>query len=324
MNTVAAQPAKRFDVSKRRIWVTGHRRLAGSAIARRLQTAGADVVTIDHTKLDLLDQAATKAFVAQARLDGIVAAAGKVGGIVANNSFPVDFLYENLVMQNNVIGAAHAAGVEHLVFLGSTCIYPREAPQPMREDSLLTGTLEPTNEWYAIAKIAGIKLCQAMRRQYGRDYFSAMPTNLYGSHDNYHPQYSHMIPALIRRIHEAKLSGQKQVTLWGTGTPRREILHSDDCADAVLFLLERYSGEDIVNIGRGEDHTIDEIAQVIADVVGWQGRFEHDLSKPDGTPRKLVAVDRLFAMGWRPKYGLHEGLANAYEWFRQHRAEARL
>ena len=324
MSTLAAQPAKRFDVGGRRIWVAGHRGLAGSAIARRLQAAGAEVVTVGRAKLDLLDQAATKAFVAQARLDGTIAAAGKVGGIVANNSFPVDFLYENLVMQNNVIGAAHAANVEHLVFLGSTCIYPREAPQPMREDSLLTGPLEPTNEWYAIAKIAGIKLCQAMRRQHGRDYFSAMPTNLYGPHDNYHPQYSHMIPALIRRIHEAKLSGQKQVTLWGTGKPRREILHSDDCADAILFLLERYSGEDIVNIGRGEDHTIDEIAQAVADVVGWEGQFEHDLSKPDGTPRKLVAVERLFAMGWRPKYGLHEGLANAYEWFRQHYAEARL
>jgi GDP-L-fucose synthase len=282
------------------------------------------VIAVDRAELDLMDSVKTKKFITDARLDGIILAAAKVGGILANNNFPVDFLYDNLVVETNVLGAAHAIGVERLVFLGSTCVYPRDAVQPLRETSLLTGPLEPTNEWYAIAKIAGLKLCQALRRQYGRDYISVMPTNLYGPYDNYHPEYSHMVPALIRRIHEAKKAGATQVPLWGTGKPRREIMHVDDCADAIVFLLEHYSGEDFINIGQGEDHTVLEIAKAIAEVIGWQGEFIHDLSKPDGTPRKLVAVDRLFSMGWRPQFGLHDGLANAYDWFRHHHEHARL
>ncbi len=311
-----------FPLAGKRIWVAGHRGMVGSAIARRLRQAEADVVTVARSELDLTDARATRSYVQAVKPDAIVVAAAKVGGILANDTYPVDFLRDNLAIELSTIGAAHEEGVPRLMFLGSTCIYPRDAKQPLREDCLLTGPLEPTNEWYAVAKIAGIKLAQAYRRQYGRDYISAMPTNLFGPGDNYHPTNSHMVAALIRRIHEAKMAGKKAVMMWGTGKPRRELMHVDDLADACVFLLERYSSEDIINVGQGEDHTILDIARAIAKVVGWDGKFQHDLSKPDGTPQKRVNGDRLLAAGWRPKYDLHIGLANAYEWFVQNSAAA--
>lgn len=314
--------ANRFPLAGKRIWVAGHRGMVGSAIARRLATAGAEVLTIARRELDLTDAAVTRAYVRDARPDAIVMAAAKVGGILANDTYPVDFLRDNLAIELSTIGAAHDAGVNRLLFLGSTCIYPRDAPQPLKEEYLLTGPLEPTNEWYAVAKIAGIKLAQAYRRQYGRDYISAMPTNLFGPGDNYHPTESHMVAALIRRIHEAKVAGAREVVLWGTGKPRRELMHVDDLAEACAFLLECYSGEQIVNVGQGEDHTILDIAKAIAGVVGWQGTFIHDLSKPDGTPQKRVDGSRLLAAGWRPKFDLTSGLADAYRWFVDHRAAA--
>lgn len=313
-----------FPLEGKRIWVAGHRGMVGSAIARRLQGAGAEVLTVARSSLDLMDGAATRDYVRGIRPDAIVLAAAKVGGILANDTYPVDFLRDNLAIELNVVTAAHEADVRRLMFLGSTCIYPRDAAQPLREDALLTGPLEPTNEWYAVAKIAGIKLAQAYRRQYGRDYISVMPTNLFGPGDNYHPTSSHMVAALIRRIHEAKERGVDEVVLWGTGKPRRELMHVDDLADACAFLLQRYSDENIINIGQGEDHTIVDIARAIAEVVGWSGRLTHDLTKPDGTPRKQVDGSRLFEAGWRPRFGLMDGLADAYQWFRANHAAARL
>jgi len=304
-----------FPLKHKRIWVAGHRGMVGSAIVRRLQAAGSEVLTIGRKDLDLTDRQATLGYIKKTAPDAIVVAAAKVGGILANDTMPVDFLQDNLAIELSVIASAHDAGVQRLMFLGSTCIYPRDAAQPLSEDALLTGPLEPTNEWYAIAKIAGIKLAQAYRRQYKRDYISVMPTNLFGPNDNFHPSHSHMVAALIRRIHEGKLSHAEEVVLWGTGQPRRELMHVDDLADACAFLLERYSGERIINIGQGEDHTILDIAKAIAEVVGWNGRFTHDLSKPDGTPRKQVNGDRLLAAGWKPSYDLKGGLANAYDWF---------
>jgi GDP-L-fucose synthase len=304
-----------FPLKHKRIWVAGHRGMVGSAIVRRLQAAGSEVLTIGRKELDLTDRQATLGYIKKTSPDAIVVAAAKVGGILANDTMPVDFLQDNLAIELSVIASAHDAGVQRLMFLGSTCIYPRDAAQPLSEDALLTGPLEPTNEWYAIAKIAGIKLAQAYRRQYKRDYISVMPTNLFGPNDNFHPSHSHMVAALIRRIHEGKLSHAEEVVLWGTGQPRRELMHVDDLADACAFLLERYSDERIINIGQGEDHTILDIAKAIAGVVGWNGRFTHDLSKPDGTPRKQVNGDRLLAAGWKPSYDLKGGLANAYDWF---------
>jgi len=313
-----------FPLEGKRVWVAGHRGMVGSAIVRRLQGAGVEVLTVARSSLDLMDGAATRDYVRRMRPDAIVLAAAKVGGILANDTYPVDFLRDNLAIELNVITAAHEADVARLMFLGSTCIYPRDAAQPLREDALLTGPLEPTNEWYAVAKIAGIKLVQAYRRQYGRDYISVMPTNLFGPGDNYHPTSSHMVAALIRRIHEAKEQGLDEVVLWGTGKPRRELMHVDDLADACAFLLQRYSDENIINIGQGEDHTILDIARAIAEVVGWSGRFTHDLTKPDGTPRKQVDGSRLLEAGWRPRFGLMDGLADAYRWFRENHAAARL
>jgi GDP-L-fucose synthase len=313
-----------YSLANKRIFVAGHRGTVGAAVVRVLNARGnCEVVTANRSELDLRDQLAVARWMEKARPDAVILAAAKVGGIIANRDFPVDFLYDNVLIQNAVMGAANTVEAARLVFLGSTCIYPRDASQPLHESSLLTGPLEPTNEWYAVAKIAGIKLCQAMRRQYGRDYISVMPTNLYGPGDNYHPEHSHMAAGLIRRIHEAKLKNSKEVVMWGTGTPRRELMHADDCASAIVFLLENYSGDDIINIGQGEDHSINDIAQVIASVVGWEGTFVHDLAKPDGTPRKLVAVDRLFGMGWRPKFGLRDGLQDTYKWFCEHQADAR-
>jgi GDP-L-fucose synthase len=304
----------------RKIWVAGHRGMVGSALVRRLRKTHAELIVAGRDRVDLTRQSETEAFIGRERPDMIILAAARVGGILANDTRPADFLYENLAIETNVIHAAFRAGTQKLLFLGSTCIYPRDAPQPLAEDALLTGPLEKTNEWYAIAKIAGIKLCQAYRRQHGCDYISAMPTNLFGPGDNYHPTESHMVPALIRRIHEAKESGAAQVLIWGSGKPRREIMHVDDCADACVFLLENYSGEAIVNIGVGEDHSITGIASAIADVIGWRGAFTYDRSKPDGTPRKLVDVARLRQLGWIHSFSLESGLRDAYAWFRDNRA----
>jgi GDP-L-fucose synthase len=301
-----------------RIYVAGHRGLVGSAITRRLQAEGAThLVLRTHAELDLIDQHAVDAFFAREQPQYVFLAAAKVGGIHANNTYPAEFIRDNLAIQTNVIHSAWKHGVRKLCFLGSSCIYPKLAPQPLREDALLTGPLEPTNEWYAIAKIAGIKMCQAYRRQYGFDAISLMPTNLYGIGDNFDPQNSHVLPALIRKFHEAKQRGDAAVTIWGTGTPLREFLHADDLADAALFLMRNYSEEQFINVGTGEDLSIRELAGLVAEVVGFSGTIATDPSKPDGTPRKLMDVSRLHALGWRHRIGLREGIAATYGWFRQ-------
>ena len=308
-----------------RVYVAGHRGMVGSAIVRALQARGhKDIITRTHKDLDLSDQSAVRDFFAREKPDHVVLAAAKVGGIHANNTYPAEFIYENLMMEANVVHQAWKAGVKRLLFLGSSCIYPLRAAQPMREDSLLTGTLEPTNEPYAIAKIAGIKLCESYNRQYGVDYRSVMPTNLYGPGDNYHPENSHVIPALIRRFHEAKEARAPKVVIWGTGTPRREFLYVDDMAEASVHVMELDSGTyqantapmlSHINVGTGEDVTIAELAKVIAKVVGYEGRVEQDPTKPDGSPRKLMDVSRLKALGWQPRVRLEEGLALAYRDF---------
>ncbi len=304
-----------YELSGKRIWVAGHRGMVGSAIVRRLAQEPCNVITAGRDVVDLLDQRAVRDWMDRERPDAILLAAAKVGGILANDSFPADFLYENLMIEANIIHAAHQADVERLVFLGSSCIYPKFAPQPITEDSLLTGLLEPTNEWYAIAKIAGIKLVQAYRRQFGRDWISAMPTNLYGPGDNFDLTSSHVLPALMRKAHDAKLRGDAQITIWGTGTPRREFLHADDCADALVFLLQHYSGDIHVNVGSSEDLPIAELAQMVCDVVGFTGAIHRDTTKPDGTPRKLMSGDKLRSMGWAPRIGLRDGIAQTYGWF---------
>lgn len=316
-------PAVRYALSGKRVFVAGHRGMVGSALVRRLEREGCDILTAGREALDLVDQSSVRAWMAKKKPDVVVIAAAKVGGILANDTYPADFLYDNLMMEANLIEAAFRNGVEKLLFLGSSCIYPKFADQPIDEDALLTGPLEPTNESYAVAKIAGIKLCQAYRRQHGVDYISAMPTNLYGPGDNYDLQSSHVIPALIRKAHEAKLAGAPSMTIWGTGTPMREFLHTDDCADALVHLLKVYSGDAHVNVGSGEDMTIEALARLVMEVVGFEGALEKDLSKPDGTPRKLMKADRLRALGWAPKIGLREGLEDAYRWFLDHQAEAR-
>ncbi|MEU2349077.1 GDP-L-fucose synthase [Modestobacter sp. NPDC049651] len=299
-------------------FVAGHRGLVGGAVLRHLEDAGfTALLTRTSTELDLRDPAGVEAFFAAARPATVVMAAAKVGGILANDTYPADFLSDNLRMQVNVLDAAVRHGTTRLLFLGSSCIYPREAPQPIREDSLLTGPLEPTNDAYAIAKIAGVLQVQALRRQHGVHYVSAMPTNLYGPGDNFHPTHSHVLPGLIRRFHEAKESGAPVVTVWGTGTPRREFLHVDDLARACLFLLEHYDEPEPINVGVGEDVPIRELAELVADVVGYRGELRFDPSKPDGTPRKLLDVSKLHAMGWRAEIGLREGLAETYAWYLQ-------
>jgi GDP-L-fucose synthase len=303
-----------FSLAGKRVYVSGDRGMVGSAVIRRLATEGCEVITAPRG-VDLRDQAATRAWMEQSRPEVVVIAAAKVGGILANSTYPVDFLYDNLMIAANLIEAAHRGDATKLLFLGSSCIYPKMAPQPITEDALLTGPLEPTNEWYAVAKIAGIKLCQAYRRQYGRDFISAMPTNLYGPGDNFDLQSSHVMPALIRRSHEAKLAGEKRMIMWGTGSPRREFLHVDDMADACVFLLKHYSEDQHVNVGSGSDVTIAELTETVARIVGFEGTIEKDLSKPDGTPRKLMDSSRLAAMGWTPSIGMEEGIANAYRWF---------
>ncbi|MEZ7198144.1 GDP-L-fucose synthase family protein [Pseudodesulfovibrio karagichevae] len=300
-----------------RIFVAGHRGLVGSAIARRLRDAGyADLILRTHGELDLTSQAEVARFFEEERPEYVFLAAAKVGGIHANNTYPADFIRDNLLIQTNVIDSAYRTGTRKLLFLGSSCIYPREAPQPIPEDALLTGPLEKTNESYAVAKIAGIKLCQALRRQHGFDAISAMPTNLYGPGDNYHPENSHVIPGLIRRFHEAKADGSAEVVVWGTGTPLREFLHVDDLADALVFLMETYSGKEIVNIGTGGELTIRELAELVARVVGFSGRIRFERPEMDGTPRKLLDSHRLMDMGWSPKRSLEEGLSEAYADFR--------
>jgi GDP-L-fucose synthase len=300
-----------------KIWVAGHRGLVGSGIVRALWARGYErIVTRTSAELDLREQAAVRAFYAAERPEYVFVAAAKVGGILANDTYPAEFLYDNLMIEANVIHGAHTAGVKKLLFLGSTCIYPKLAPQPLREEYLLTGPLEPTNEWYAVAKIAGIKLCQAYRRQYGAHFIAAMPTNLYGPGDNFDPAGSHVLPALIRKFHEAKVAGAPEVVVWGSGAPRREFCHVDDCAEACLRLMEVYDEAEIVNIGVGEDLTIAELAALVARVVGYGGAIVYDLSRPDGTPRKLVDVSRIHALGWRARIPLEQGIRETYESWR--------
>ena len=304
-----------FELKGKTVFVAGHRGMAGSAIVRRLASEDVNILTASRAELDLRDQAAVFDWFARTKPQAVFLAAAKVGGIVANNTLRAEFLYDNLAIAANVIHAAHLTGTEKLMFLGSSCIYPKLAPQPLREDYMLTGPLEITNEPYAIAKIAGIKMAEAYRSQYGSDFISVMPTNLYGPGDNYHPEYSHVVAALIRRFHEAKLSGASTVMVWGTGTPRREFLYVDDMADACVHLMKVHSGSDMVNIGTGEDISIAEFAQTVARIVGFTGAISYDSSRPDGTPRKLLDVSRLNALGWRARTSLEDGLALAYRAF---------
>ena len=301
-----------FDLKGKTVFVAGHRGMVGGALVRRLALEGVELLTVGHRELDLRDQAAVSGWFAAKRPQVVFLAAAKVGGIVANNTLRAEFIYDNLIIAANVIHAAHLNGTEKLMFLGSSCIYPKLAPQPLREDSMLTGPLEPTNEPYAIAKIAGIKMVEAYRSQYGSDFINVMPTNLYGPGDNYHPEYSHVVAALIRRFHEAKLSGVSDVVVWGTGTPRREFLYVDDLADACIHLMKTYSQQELVNIGTGEDISIAEFARVVAKAVGYTGTISFDPSRPDGTPRKLLDVSRLAKLGWRARTTLEDGIGLAY------------
>ena len=304
-----------YSLQGKRVWVAGHRGMVGSAIVRRLAVERCEVLTVNRAEVDLKDQAAVRGWVSKARPDAVFVAAAKVGGILANNSFPADFLYDNLMIEANVIEASFRAGVEKLCFLGSSCIYPKFAAQPIVESALLTGELEPTNDAYAIAKIAGIKLCQAYRKQHGADFISAMPTNLYGPGDNFDLNSSHVMPALIRKAHEAKVSGAKSITVWGTGKPLREFLHVDDCADACVHLMQVYSDAEHVNVGSGEDLSILELTKRVCEVVGFEGEIVHDLSKPDGTPRKLMSAEKIRGLGWKPRIGLRDGITDAYQAF---------
>jgi GDP-L-fucose synthase len=305
-------PPLLFELAGKRVYVAGHTGMAGSAIARRLVREDCEILTAAHGALDLADQGQTERWLAREKPDAVFLAAARVGGISANSSYPAAFIGDNLAIALNVIRAAHASGVKKLLFLGSSCIYPRLATQPITEEELLTGPLEPTNEWYAVAKIAGIKLCQAYRRQYRADFISVMPTNLYGPGDNYHPEHSHVPAALIRRFHEAKLSGAPNVAVWGTGAPRREFLAADDLADACVFVMKHYSGDGFLNVGTGEDVTIADFARLVAEVVGYRGDIMFDTSRPDGTPRKLLDVSKLAALGWRAQTPLRDGLKAAY------------
>lgn len=307
-----------YKLKGQRVWVAGHRGMVGRAVVRALEQRGdCEILMVGRDKVDLRDAPAVRQWLKDNRPDAIVIAAAKVGGILANTTYPAEFLNDNIVLQSNVIEGAHRSDINRILFLGSTCIYPKHADQPIKESALLTGPLEETNEWYAIAKIAGIKLCQAFRKQYGRDYISAMPTNLYGPHDNFDLQTSHVLPALIRKAHEAKISNGR-VTLWGSGTPRREFMHVDDLASALVFLLENYSEAEHINVGIGEDVTIKELAEITSKVVGYSQGFDFDPSKPDGTPRKCTDNTKLRGLGWAPKIGLESGIADTYEWFKKH------
>lgn len=312
-----------YSFEGKRVYVAGHRGMVGSALVRRLSSeTPAEIIKATSSEVDLRDQAATQAFLADAKPDAVFIPAAKVGGILANDTYPADFLYDNLMIASNVIHASFKVGVEKLLFLGSSCIYPKMAPQPLVEEALLTGPLEPTNEWYAIAKIAGIKLCQAYRKQHGADFISAMPSNLYGPGDNYDLKGSHVLPALIRKAHTAKLEGASTLEIWGTGSPKREFLHVDDCADGLVHLFKTYSGYDFINVGSGTDQTIAELTQLVMDVVGFEGTITKDASKPDGTPRKIMDIGKIRSMGWEPKIGLREGVENAYKDFLDRYADA--
>lgn len=312
------------DDKNSKIFLAGHRGLVGSAIERALRERGYNNLLLKRSsEVDLRDQAAVNALYEQEKPDYVIVAAAKVGGILANDNYPADFIYDNLMMEANVINAAHQHGVKKLLFLGSSCIYPKLAPQPLKEEYLLTGELEPTNEWYAVAKIAGIKLCQAFRKQHGSNFISAMPTNLYGPGDNFNLQSSHVMPALIRKFHEAKESGESSVEVWGTGKPMREFLHVDDLADACMHLMQNYDGNDLVNVGTGTDVTIRELAETVQKVVGFDGELRFDTSKPDGTPRKLMDVSKLKSVGWEASIGLEDGIRNAYQWFLDNHDDAR-
>lgn len=322
MGPQSASPGQAYALKGKRVWVAGHRGMVGSAIVRRLAREDCDVLVAARDEVDLRRQDEVEAWMSRARPEAIFLAAAKVGGILANDSYPGQFLYDNLAIEANVIEAARRVGVEKLLFLGSSCIYPKLAPQPISEEDLLTGPLEPTNEWYAIAKIAGLKLAQAYRREYGCNFISAMPTNLYGPGDNFDLSTSHVLPALIRKAHDARTHGDDALTIWGTGTPRREFLHVDDCADALVHMMKTYSGDLHLNVGTGEDIAIRDLAHLVAEIVGFRGEIRNDLSKPDGTPRKLLDVSRLRNLGWSPRIALREGIAGVYaacskEWERR-------
>ena len=308
---------KTFSLNGKRVWVAGHRGMVGSAIMRRLANENCEVASASHSELDLTRQSDVEEWMVDQKPQCIFLAAAVVGGILANDTHPVEFLSDNIQIQSNIISTAHKLGVEKLLFLGSSCIYPKFAKQPINEDELLTGSLEPTNQWYALAKIAGIKQCQAYRRQHGCDYISCMPTNLYGPGDNFNLTTSHVLPALIVKAHNAKNAQAKTLELWGTGTPRREFLYVEDLADACVFLMKNYSNDGILNVGYGTDVTIRELAETVADVVGFNGSYTYDSEKPDGTPQKLLDCSRLNALGWRPSTGLREGIAKTYEWYLQ-------
>ena len=313
--TAMADPV--FTLEGRRVWVAGHTGMVGAALVRRLAQENVELLTVARSEVDLTRQGEVEAWMASTRPEAVIVAAATVGGILANDSRPADFLYDNLAIEANIIHAAWRTGVEKLLFLGSSCIYPRMASQPMAEDALLTGPLEPTNEWYAVAKIAGIKLCQAYRRQHGCDFISAMPTNLYGPGDNFDLASSHVVPALIRKAHDARRAQADALEIWGSGKPRREFLYVDDCADGLVHLMAHYSGESHVNLGTGEDVTIRELAQMVKAAVGFEGSLTFDISKPDGTPRKLLDVSRMTALGWRAQTSLERGLYLTYEWYRR-------
>jgi GDP-L-fucose synthase len=304
-----------YPLGGRRVWVAGHRGMVGAALVRRLAREDCEILTVDRAEVDLRRQSEVEGWLAETRPQAAVVAAATVGGILANDSRPAEFIYDNLAIEANVIHAAWRCGVEKLLFLGSSCIYPRDAAQPMTEEALLTGPLEATNQWYAVAKIAGLKLCQAYRRQYGCDFISAMPANLYGPGDNFDLASSHVVAALMRKAHEARIAGDDSLAVWGSGRPRREFLYVEDLADALVFLLQTYSGEAHVNVGAGKDIVISELAALIAEVVGFAGGLTFDPSKPDGTPRKLLDVSRLSELGWSPSTGLRAGLAQTYSWF---------
>jgi GDP-L-fucose synthase len=321
---MTASSAPLYDLKGKRVWVAGHRGMVGAALVDRLREEGcAAILTAARSELDLRRQSDVEAWMARQRPDTVFIAAAKVGGILANDTCPADFLYDNLMIEANIIDAAFRAGVEKLLFLGSSCIYPKFAPQPIEESSLLEGALEPTNEWYAIAKIAGIKLCQAYRRQHGVDFISAMPTNLYGPEDNFDLKNSHVIPALIRKAVAARDAGDSTIEVWGSGAPRREFMHVRDCADAVIFLMKNYSDVEHVNVGVGEDVTIAELAELICDIVGLPGPLRFDSTKPDGTPRKLMSNRKLLELGWRSQTALREGLEEVVTWYEQNRKTAR-
>jgi GDP-L-fucose synthase len=310
--------ATHFSFTGQRVFVAGHRGMVGSALVRRLSNEGCEILTVKRSEVDLRRQAETEAWLARARPDAVFVAAATVGGILANDTRPAEFLYDNVAIAANVIEGARRFGVKKLLFLGSSCIYPRLAPQPMTEDALLTGPLEPTNQWYGIAKIAGLMMCAAYRRQYGCDFISAQPTNIYGPNDNYDLRGSHVVPALLAKTHFAKMAGAIEVEIWGSGKPKREFLHVDDLADALVFLMQNYSAEQHVNIGSGQEMSIAELATLVADVVEFKGRFRYASDKPDGAPRKLLDVSHLNAMGWRPRITLRNGLMHAYKWYVEH------